>query len=323
MKYGLIPGVDKKASHVAQGCVMLNTRDLDGSMRLLDAAYEAGINTFDSAHIYGGGECDRALGRWVAQRGLRDRIVLMDKCCHHNADRRRVTPFDLTADLHDCLARLKFDYIDVFATHRDDPTVPVEPIVERFNQHVREGKILAFGASNWTHQRLREANEFAAANGLKGFTVSSPHYSLAECIGDPWGGGSVSITAAANADARAWYEANTLALLPWSSLSGGFFSGRFRRDNLATFTDGGDQRCVRCYCCEDNFRRYDRAAKLAAERGATVPQIALAYTICGPFNCFPLMAAWTPEQARENAQAADIELSERELAWLDLRADDR
>lgn len=323
MKHGRIPGVDKDASRVAQGLVMMREDDLDGSFRLLDAVYEAGINLFDSAQIYGGGTCDRVFGQWVRDRGLREQVVLMDKCSHHSRDRKRVTPFDISADLYDCLARLGFDYIDVFSFHRDDPTQPVGPLVERLNQHLEEGRIRAFGGSNWTHGRIREANEYAAAHGLVGFAVSSPHYSLAECVDDPWGGGSVSITGAANDDAREFYRATQMALLPWSALSGGFFSGRFRRDNLETFSDGGDRRCVRCYCTEDNFRRLDRAGQLADEKHATVAQIALAYTICGPFHCFPLMAAWTVEQAAENARAGDLELTPEELAWLNLEADGR
>jgi len=323
MKYGRIPGVDKDASRVAQGLVMLREDDPDGAFELLDAVYEAGVNLFDSAHVYGGGACDRVFGQWVRQRNLRHKVVLMDKCSHHSRYRKRVTPFDISADLHDCLARLKFDTIDIFSFHRDDETQPVGPLVERLNQHDQEGKIRAFGGANWSHERIREANEYAEANGLQGFAVSSPHYSLAECLADPWGGDSISITGAANEAAREFYRSTQLSLLPWSALSGGFFSGRFRRDNLDTFTDGGDKRCVRCYCSEDNFRRLDRAAELAAGKGATVAQIALAYTICGPFNCFPLMAAWNVKEAKENAAAGEIELTSEELAWLNLETDTR
>ena len=161
MQYGVVPGVDKGVSRLVQGAVMFGGSEDDAAMALLDAVYEAGINTFDAAHIYGGGQCDRVLGRWVRSRGLRDQIILLDKCCHHNEDRRRLTPFDVTADLHDCLARLKFDYIDVFAPHRDDESAPVEPIIDRLNEHLQEGKIRALGASNWSHERVRLANEYA------------------------------------------------------------------------------------------------------------------------------------------------------------------
>ncbi len=321
MQYGRIAGIDKDVSRVGQGAIMLGSANSDPEQdaKLLDAVYEAGINLFDSAFIYGGGNCDRAFGQWVHERGLRDKVVLMDKCSHHNRDRQRVTPYDITGELHDCLARLGFDYIDIFSFHRDDETQPVGPLVERMNQHIAEGKILAYGASNWTHLRIAEANAYASANGLKGFSVSSPHFSLAEGIEDPWGGNSVTITGADNQQARQWYLDCQMPLLPWSSLCGGFFSGRFTRENLDSFTDGADQRCVRCYCGEDNFRRLDRVAELAEKKGASLAQIALAWMIHGPLDCYPLTAAWTPAQAVDNAAAAEVELTEEEIAWLDLR----
>jgi aryl-alcohol dehydrogenase-like predicted oxidoreductase len=325
MKYGTIPGVDpnKRISHVAQGLVMLSEKDEAGGFALLDAVSEAGITLFDSAHVYGGGGCDRVFGKWVGERGLREQVVLMDKCSHHNRDRRRVTPFDISADLHDCLARLEFDYIDIFSFHRDDEALPVGPLIERLNEHIDEGKIRAYGASNWTHERIREAIEYADAHGLVPMAVASPHYSLAECVKDPWGGGCVSITGEAGADAREWYKGTQMPVLPWSSLCGGFFSGRFTRDNLDRFTKGGDLRCVRSFCCEDNFRRLDRAGELAAEKGVSVAQIALAYCICGEMNVFPLMAAWTAEEAAQNGAACDIDLTPEEVAWLNLEADGR
>ncbi len=109
-----------------------------------------------------------------------------------------------------------------------------------------------------------------------------------------------------------------MPLVTWSSLCGGFFSGRFSRNNLETFTEPADLRCIRCYCSEENFARLDRARSLAEQRDATPAQIALAYLLNGPLNCFPLMAAWTPEQARENAAAAEVSLTKEEIEYLNL-----
>ncbi len=325
MQYGKIDGVGKDVSRIGQGLMMLGEDDLEGGFTLLDAVYAAGTRLFDSAHLYGGGQCDRVFGQWVRDRGVRAEVVLMDKCSHHTRDRTRVTPYDITSELHDCLARLGFDYIDIFAFHRDDESAPVGPLVDRLNQHVAEGKIRAFGASNWSHQRIAEANAYAETNGLSGFVVSSPQYSLAECIEDPWGGTSTTITGDGEQPqaARQWYQNSQMALVPWSALCGGFFSERFRRDNLDGFTDRADERCVRCYCGEDNFRRLDRAAELAKEKDATVPQLVLAYMLCGPMNCYPLTAAYDARQAADNAAAAEIDLTEPEVAWLDLRQDSR
>ena len=322
MKYGEIPPLAKSVSRIGQGTMMLRRETAEEGHATLDAAFEAGVNFYDAAHVYGGGDCDRVFGEWVRNQGIREQIVLLDKCCHHSKDRGRVTAFDITADLHDCLARLKFDYIDLFVFHRDDVSMPVEPLVERMNKHISEGLIRAFGASNWTAGRVQEANCFAKKNGLAGFALSSPQYSLAQCLDDPWGGNSVTITGHGNQRAREWYRQAQMPLVTWSSLCGGFFSGRFSRDNLDTFTEPADLRCIRCYCSEENFARFDRARSLAEQRDATPAQIALAYLLNGPLNCFPLMAAWTPEQARENAAAAEVSLTKAEIEYLNLERDD-
>ena len=80
---------------------------------------------------------------------------------------------------------------------------------------------------------------------------------------------------------------------------------------------------MRCYCSEENFRRLDRAGELAAEKGASVPQIALAYAIQGPMNVFALMAGWRGEEIADNARACDIDLTEAQIAYLNLQSDTR
>jgi aryl-alcohol dehydrogenase-like predicted oxidoreductase len=317
MRYGTIPGIDKPVSRLAQGTVMVRSNDLDYSFALLDAVFEGGCNLFDTAHGYGGGDNERTVGRWVNQRGLRDKVVMIGKGAHHNQDRRRVTPFDITSDLHDSLARFRFDYIDLYILHRDDPSVPVGPIVEILNEHVRGGLIHAFGGSNWTHERIRQANEYAEAHGLIGFAASSPHFSLARQVQEPWPE-CVSISGAGNEPARAWYARTRLPLIPWSSLAAGFFSGRVRRDNVDALADGPMRLCVSCYASDDNFERLDRAAALARRKGLTVAQVAVSYVMSQPMNLFPLFGCRTREEFEENAQAMDVRLTGEEIAWLEL-----
>jgi aryl-alcohol dehydrogenase-like predicted oxidoreductase len=125
MEYGHIPGINKSISRLVQGTVMVNSRELEQSFSLLDEIFELGCTTFDTAHVYGQGDNERTVGRWVNERGVRNKVVIIGKGTHHNEDRQRVTPFDITADLYDSLARFKFDAIDLYLLHRDDPTVPV------------------------------------------------------------------------------------------------------------------------------------------------------------------------------------------------------
>lgn len=316
MEYGTVPGIDKPVSRLVQGTVMVSSRAIDYSFELLDAIFELGCTTFDTAHQYGGGDNERTVGRWVNDRGVRDKVVILGKGAHHSQDRRRVTPYDITSDLHDSLARFKFDFIDLYVLHRDDPNVPVGSIVEVLNEHKRAGLIHAFGGSNWSVERLRAANEYAAAHGLEPFAVSSPNYSLAVQVKEPWEN-CISISGPQAAADRAWYRQQKMPIFSWSSLAGGFFSGRFRRDNLHTFESYLDKLCVECYCSEENFQRLDRAQEMATQKGLTIPQIATAYVMSQPLDIFALVGCQSADEFRANMQAMSLRLTAEEMRWLD------
>jgi aryl-alcohol dehydrogenase-like predicted oxidoreductase len=322
MQYSHLAGIDKPIARLIQGTVMVNSEDLDRSFQLLDDIFELGCTTFDTAHHYNNGDSERILGRWIHERGLRDQVVIIDKGAHFNDDRQRVTPFDITADLHDSLARFKLDTIDLYLLHRDDPSVPVGPIVEVLNEHLQAGKIRAFGGSNWSPERIQAANAYAEANGLVPFVASSPNFSLAEQATPPWPG-CISISGPQGEAARAWYADTQMALFTWSSLAGGFFSGRFTRHNLDSFESYLDKLCVTSYCFENNFKRLDRAKLLAAEKGLSLPQIALAYVLCQPLNIFALVGCQNGAEFKANLEAIELELTAKEIAWLELRSDNR
>ncbi len=320
IQYGSLPGISKPVSRLVQGTIMINSQKLEASFKLLDDTFALGCTTFDTAHVYGSGDNERTVGRWVRERGLRDQVVIIGKGAHHNADRQRVTPFDITADIHDSLARFQFDYIDFYLLHRDNPSVPVGPIIETLNEHQAAGRIHAFGGSNWSHSRIAEANAYAAAHGLHGFVASSPNFSLAEQLREPWPN-CITISGPQNQAARDYYQQQRFPLLTWSSLAGGFFSGRFTRDNLDTFTDYFDKVCIDAYCYETNFQRLDRVRQLAAQTGLSIPQIALAYVLSQPLDIYALVGCQNAAEFQSNIDAAATRLPEQTLAWLDLRAD--
>ena len=321
MHYGTIKGVNKPVSRLVLGTMIVTSREQERSFALLDAAFAQGCTAFDTANVYAGGYSERGIGEWMQARGNREKVVIISKGCHHNADRKRVTPFDLAADLHDSLARLQTSYVDVYLLHRDDPSLPVGPIVEAFNEHLAEGRIRAFGGSNWTHERIAQANAHARAHGLVPFTASSPNYGLADQIADPWGPGCVSISGPANRDARAWYEESKMPVLAYSSLARGLFSGRITPDNFEETRSTLDRACLTAYCHAPNFERLGRALRLAEEKGASVPQIVLAFLFASPVNVFPIVGAANGDEFKNNVDAFGIALSEAERAWLDLETD--
>jgi aryl-alcohol dehydrogenase-like predicted oxidoreductase len=319
MKYGRIEGLDKDISRLAQGCMVLSSDKMEWSLDLLDGVHGLGCNCFDSAHIYGGGKCDLALGEWLSRRGVRDKVVILEKGCHPKGGQKRVTPQDLAEDLETCLERLRTDYVDIYLLHRDDPAVEVGPIVEALNEQHEKGRIKLFGGSNWRHERVAEANAYAHTHGLRPFTVCSPNFSLAEMVQSPWGDDCISISGPHNADARRWYTEQGMPLFTWSSLARGFFSGLISRDNLDALK-GSDESSVRAYCHEVNFKRLDRATELARRKGVKIPQIALAYVVNQPgLDIYALIGCRSVGEFQEGLEAAELRLSPEELAWLDLR----
>lgn len=323
MQYGKIDGVDKDISRLCQGTMMLKQDEMEVGFKLLDAVFELGCNTFDSSTIYGGGQCERVLGKWIADRGIRDKVVILDKCAHHNPDRKRVTPYDIESDLHDSLARLGVDYIDIYAMHRDDPSVPVGPIVEIFNKFLKAGVIGAYGGSNWTHTRVAEANKYAEEHGLVAFACSSPNFSLAEMIESPWGDDCVSISGPQNEEARQWYAERNMPLFTWSSLARGFFAGNISRESLDNMKPV-DRSSIKTYCYEVNFKRLDRVEELAKEKGVSVPQVAMSYVANYPgLNIFALIGTYNKEEFAQAIEASALKLTPEEMDWLDLRSDDR
>lgn len=315
MHYGTIAGVPRPLSRVIHGTVTLSPDRQDEANQLLDAAVAAGITTFDTAHGYGHGHSERAIGAWLRERAPTD-VVIITKGAHPANGRNRVTAEDITADLHESLERLGRATVDLYLLHRDDPTVPVGELVDVLDAHARAGRIRAYGGSNWSPERLAAANEYAAAHQRQPFVASSPHCSLAVQVQPAWPG-CLSISGEQNRADRAWYASQHMPLITWSSLAGGFFSGRFQRDNLQQFTDYFDTVCVNTYASDDNFGRLERAQALASELGVSTAHVALAYVLSLPLDIYAITSGRTPEEIAQNAAAIELHLTPEQCRWLD------
>jgi predicted dehydrogenase/aryl-alcohol dehydrogenase-like predicted oxidoreductase len=302
MRYGRIEGLEKQVSRLVMG--VDNQRTMPQAAVMLDDFFERGGNTFDTAYIYGGGKLERMLGQWVKSRGVREQVVILDKGAHTPF----CTPEYLTSHLLESLERLQMDHVDIYMMHRDNPEYPVSAFVDVLNEHQRAGRIRVFGASNWTIERVEEANAYAAANGLSGFSAMSNNFSLARMVAPPWSG-SISTS---DKRSREWFARTQMPLMPWSSQARGFFTGRAHPD------DRSDPELVRTWYSEDNFRRLERVNQLAAERGVLPINIALAYVLAQPFPTFPLIGPRSLSESRTSLAALDISLAPDELRWLNL-----
>jgi aryl-alcohol dehydrogenase-like predicted oxidoreductase len=305
MEYGNVGGLPP-ISRLVLGSMVCSPDDQVLTNDLLDAFVFAGGSCIDTAHIYGGGKSEQAIGEWFAQRRNRDKIVLLDKGAHHDSSGPRVTPEGIVADLTDSLERLQTDYIDLYMLHRDNPDVPVAPIVDCLNELQQSGKIRAFGGSNWTPERLQEANDYATKNKLKPFVASSPHLSLAVPSGPMWAG-CVTL----DASAKAWYQKHQLPVFAWSSQASGFFTGRYAPD---VHTNGDVERI---FYSDQNWERLRRAQETAEAHGMSANSIALAYVLHQPFPVYALIGPRTVEELQSSLAAIDVKLSGEEVRYLE------
>jgi 1-deoxyxylulose-5-phosphate synthase len=307
MKTISIQGLDKPVSQLIMGSDFFKLDNSDVVHEIMSHYMNIGGNTIDTAHIYCGGESELAIGKWLEDTGNRDQIVILTKGAHHDHTGPRVNREAITSDLLTSLERLRVDSIDLYGLHRDDPHVPVGHIIEALNEHMEAGRIAAIGASNWTHNRLQEANDYAAAHGLVGFSFSSPNLSLAK-PNEPFWAGCVS----ADEHTLQWHAQQQFPLLSWSSQARGFFTGRYTPDNR----ENAD--LVRVFYNGENWERLRRAEQLAAEKGLTAIQIALAYVLNQPFPTCALIGPRTEEEMKSCATGAQLKLTAEEIAWLDL-----
>ncbi len=323
MKYTRIDGIDKPVSRLLQGSIMLSAEDRDGNFRLLDACFENGFNAFDSAHSYGAGLTDTELGAWIKSRGIRDDVVILTKCAHpENGIADRVRPEYIRSDLAESLERLQTDYVELFLLHRDSREYPVGELVDVLDEAKKAGQIGVYGGSNWLGDRVKAANEYAAANSKTPFMAVSPQFSVAEMIKPAWEG-CTSVSGAQGEADRAFYDENEISLFTWSSLAGGFMTGKFTRGNLDSFTSYWDTNPISAYAYESNFQRLDRVIELAADKSLSPAQISVAYVLSNNPRYHAIVANWEVDQIPENAAAADIQLSAAEIAWLELKTEEK
>lgn len=308
MEYIKIQGCNKPVSRLIKGTDYFFHDKYELAAANLDAYLAIGGNTVDTAHIYCGGQSEEVLGKYFQERGNRDHWVILTKGAHPDAGRSKVNRNGITSDLAISFQRLQTDYIDLYALHRDDTSVPVSEIIDCLNEYIANGQIGAIGVSNWTTARIAEANQYAEQHGLVGFTFSSPNLSLAK-PNEPFWRGCESI----DEESSSWHTETQLPVLSWSSQARGFFTGRYSPQ----VTDNADM--VRVFYNDENWERLRRAELLAEQKGVTTIQIALAYVLNQPYPTCALIGAQKKEELLSCDEGARIKLTEQEIDWLDLK----
>ncbi|WP_308638782.1 aldo/keto reductase [Paenibacillus silvisoli] len=323
MRYRAIPGAELQAAVIVMG-----TAGFGGSMsreeayRLFDLYVEQGGNFIDTALVYddwlgqGRSLTEIRLGEWLKERGHRDKLILATKGAHPELATMHISRLgrqDLKDDIARSLRQLQTDYIDLYWLHRDDASVPVDEIMETLHEELRAGRIRSIGCSNWTVERIKQAQSYAEAHGLTPFAASQPLWNLAVitpgAIGDP------TLVTISDAD-RAYYAETGMTVIPYSSQANGFFSGRYAR-GVEPGNEGSASGVQRTYFNDASFDRLERVQQLAAELGTTGTAVALAYLTSQPFPVFPIIGATKPAYVQECCAASELILTPEQLSYLE------
>jgi aryl-alcohol dehydrogenase-like predicted oxidoreductase len=287
----------------------------EDAFALLDAFFDAGGTFIDTAEIYNdwvAGEKSRSekiIGEWLAQRGRRDRLVIATKGAHprlHSMNVPRMHREDIEHDLNASLKNLHVDVIDLYWLHRDDPSTPVEAIIDTLNAQVQAGKIRHFGCSNWRVDRIHAANAYAAQQDVQGFVANQPQWSLAQV---PQAALSDQTCVVMDEAMRAMHVATQLACVPYSSQASGFF-----QKVTSGATHPSQQRM---YGSEENLQRAKRVQLVAHETGMTISEVVLAWLLSQSFAVFPIIGCRTFDQLRDTLTAHDKRLTPAQVTFLD------
>ncbi|MGW7084764.1 aldo/keto reductase [Streptomyces sp. NPDC054871] len=283
------------------------TADEAQSFSVLDAYTAAGGNFIDTADVYSawvpgnkGGESETVIGNWLAARGNRSDVVLATKVGAH-PDYKGLSANTIKSGVEESLRRLRTDYIDLFYTHYDDPTVSVEEIIGALDELVTSGKVRAIAASNVTPERLQEFLDFSDREGLARYSVLQPHYNLVSR--DTYEGPLEQVASRSG-----------LAAVPYYALASGFLTGKYRPgaqvDSARAEGAGkhlGTDRGLRVLAALD---------EIAQARGAELATVALAWLAAQPTVAAPIASARTVEQLPALLAVGELELTEAEVSAL-------
>lgn len=297
-------GSDLKIGPLVFGGNVFNwTADEATSLKLLDAFIDSGLNMVDSADVYSswvpghkGGESEELIGKWLARGGQRDKLLIATKCGMEMGpdDAKGLSRGHITRSVDASLKRLGTDYIDLYQAHMDDRETPLEETLSAYTDLIKEGKIRAIGASNYSAERLAEALQVSKDKGLARYESLQPQYNLYD---------------------RADYESslektcvdNGLGVIPYFALAAGFLTGKYRSEaDLEGSQRGG---MVKGKLDDRGMNILDALDQVGDDLGATPTQVALAWLMARPSVSAPIVSATSLEQWADIEKSMQLNLS--------------
>lgn len=285
------------------------TIDEKQSFSILDQFIEAGFNAIDTADMYSrwaegnqGGESETIIGKWMNERGLRNKIVLITKV---GADVGQggidVSKKHISKAAEDSLRRLQTDRIDLYFTHFDNEETPVEETLEAYQALIEAGKVRYIGTSNMSEERIKQSMEAAEKNGLPKYQVLQPEHNLYD---------------------RQKFEQTylpmarkyTLGVIPYFALASGFLTGKYRsEDDFGKSSRGGK---MSKYLNERGKRILKALDELSEKHDTSQAAISLAWLMQHPDIAAPIASATKESHIKAFTDAARLQLSKEELEQL-------
>jgi aryl-alcohol dehydrogenase-like predicted oxidoreductase len=279
------------------------------SFKLLDALVDAGLTAIDTADMYSvwapghqGGESETIIGKWLAARGGRDKLVIMTKVGMDMPDGKGLSAGWIKTSVDRSLARLRTDVIDLYQAHRDDTATPLEETLDAFAALIKAGKVRAIGASNYEAPRLRQALAVSDAHGLPRYVALQPHYNLIE---------------------RPLFEdaleavclEERLGVIPYFALAAGFLTGKYRSAGDLGKSAARGQGAAK-YLSGRGPKVLAALDAVAGETGGTPAQVALAWLMARPSITAPIASASRVEQMEDLVKACSLSLSAAQVTAL-------
>jgi aryl-alcohol dehydrogenase-like predicted oxidoreductase len=309
MEYRAFGRTGVKVSEICLGTMMFGGRTTkDESIRIIDHSLDRGVNFVDTANVYAANESERIVGEALARDGKRDRVVLATKVHGAQGDdvnARGISRRHVIEACEDSLRRLQTDWIDLYQLHRPNADVPIDETLRALDDLVRAGKVRYIGTSMFPGWAMVEALWVAKEIGSNRFVCEQPAYHMLDRTAER------EVIPAARSFGT--------AIIPWGPLCGGLLTGKYDRD-------GGGDADARWQGGKDNVGReatplawdtIDLVKKMAAEKGCSPSQVALAWCSAQPGVTAPIIGPRTYEQVVDNLGAVDVELTQDDFDRVD------
>jgi voltage-dependent potassium channel beta subunit len=307
MKYRKLGRTGLKVSEISLGSWLTygNSIEKEAAIRVIDKAYELGVNSFDTANVYARGEAEKIVGE-ALRKYPRESYVLATKVFWPMGDGpndRGLSRKHVFEQLHASLKRLQLDYVDIYYCHRYDKETPIEETLRTIDDLVRQGKVLYVGVSEWTAQQIQEALGTADKYLLDRIVVNQPQYNMFHRYIEK--------------EIIPVCEQNGISQIVFSPLAQGVLTGKYKRGQKAPegsrASDPKSNMFMNDLLKEEVLVKVEQLEKVAAELGITLSQLALAWVLRQPNVASALIGASRPEQVEENVKAVDVQLTEEVL----------